>query len=153
LNNRRVFHKNTRKENYKNILLKVLHVMKILDPMACLMSNVSFEADASAFLNVCILFNSVFKSVRPSLSNSLGCTVAEAVSHWLSTMAARVRAWVLQVGFVVDKVEVGQVFSKYFGFHCQSSFHQILLITITRGRYNRPITGRCAEFLPPTMRI
>jgi hypothetical protein len=25
--------------------------------------------------------------------------------------------------FVVDKVALGQVFSKYFGFPCQSSFH------------------------------
>jgi hypothetical protein len=31
-----------------------------------------------------------------------------------------------QVGFVVDKVALGQVFSEYFGFPCQSSFHQIL---------------------------
>jgi hypothetical protein len=27
------------------------------------------------------------------------------------------------VGFVVDKVGLGQVFSEYFGFPCQSSFH------------------------------
>jgi hypothetical protein len=31
-----------------------------------------------------------------------------------------------QVRFVVDKVALGQVFSEYFGFPCQSSFHQIL---------------------------
>jgi hypothetical protein len=31
-----------------------------------------------------------------------------------------------QVGFVVDKVALGRVFSEYFGFPCQSSFHQIL---------------------------
>jgi hypothetical protein len=31
-----------------------------------------------------------------------------------------------QVGFVVDEVALGQVFSEYFGFPCQSSFHQIL---------------------------
>jgi hypothetical protein len=31
-----------------------------------------------------------------------------------------------QVGFVVDKVALGQVFPEYFGFPCQSSFHQIL---------------------------
>jgi hypothetical protein len=31
-----------------------------------------------------------------------------------------------QVGFVVDKVALGQVFSQYFGFPCQSSFHQLL---------------------------
>jgi hypothetical protein len=30
------------------------------------------------------------------------------------------------VGFVVDRAALGQVFSKYFGFPCQSSFHQIL---------------------------
>jgi hypothetical protein len=30
------------------------------------------------------------------------------------------------VGFVVDKVALGQVFSEYFGFPCQSSFQQIL---------------------------
>jgi hypothetical protein len=31
-----------------------------------------------------------------------------------------------KVGFVVDKVALGQVFSEYFGFPCQSSFHQLL---------------------------
>jgi hypothetical protein len=31
-----------------------------------------------------------------------------------------------QVGFVVDKVALGQVFSEYFGVLCQSSFHQLL---------------------------
>jgi hypothetical protein len=31
-----------------------------------------------------------------------------------------------QVGFVVDKLALGQVFSEYFGFPCQSSFHQLL---------------------------
>jgi hypothetical protein len=30
------------------------------------------------------------------------------------------------VGFVVDKVSLGQVFSEYFGFPCQISFHQLL---------------------------
>jgi hypothetical protein len=30
------------------------------------------------------------------------------------------------VGFVVDKEALGQVFSEYFGFPCQSSFHQVL---------------------------
>jgi hypothetical protein len=30
------------------------------------------------------------------------------------------------VWFVVDKVALGQVFSEYFGFPCQSSFHQLL---------------------------
>jgi hypothetical protein len=30
------------------------------------------------------------------------------------------------VRFVVDKVALGQVFSEYFGFPCQSSFHQLV---------------------------
>jgi hypothetical protein len=30
------------------------------------------------------------------------------------------------VGFVVDKVALGQVFSEYFGFPCQSLFHKLL---------------------------
>jgi hypothetical protein len=30
------------------------------------------------------------------------------------------------VGFVVEKVALGQVISEYFGFPCQSSFHQLL---------------------------
>jgi hypothetical protein len=30
------------------------------------------------------------------------------------------------VGFVVEKVALGQIFSEYFGFPCQSSFHQLL---------------------------
>jgi hypothetical protein len=56
-----------------------------------------------------------------------GRAIAEAVSHWLPTAAARVRASVWQVGFVVDKVESGQVFSEYLGFPCQNrSFHQLL---------------------------
>jgi hypothetical protein len=32
----------------------------------------------------------------------------------------------IHVGYVVDKVALGQVFSEYFGFPCQSSFHQYL---------------------------
>jgi hypothetical protein len=28
--------------------------------------------------------------------------------------------------FVVEKVALGQVFSEYFGFPCQISFHQLL---------------------------
>jgi hypothetical protein len=32
------------------------------------------------------------------------------------------------VGFVVDKVALGQVFSEYFGFPCQFLFHQMVHI-------------------------
>jgi hypothetical protein len=54
-----------------------------------------------------------------------GRAIAQAVSRWLPTAAARVPARIWQVEFVVDKVALGQVFSEYFGFRCQSSFHQI----------------------------
>jgi hypothetical protein len=41
-------------------------------------------------------------------------------------MKARIDFGSGQVGFVVDKVALGQVFSEYFGFPCQSLFHQLL---------------------------
>jgi hypothetical protein len=37
------------------------------------------------------------------------------------------------VGFVVDKVALGQGFSKYFGFPCQFSFHQMLHTHLSSG--------------------
>jgi hypothetical protein len=37
------------------------------------------------------------------------------------------------VGFVVDKVALGQIFFKYFGFPCQSSFHPTVTITYLPG--------------------
>jgi hypothetical protein len=56
-----------------------------------------------------------------------GHTTAEVISRWLPTAAARVGTRVWQVGFLVDKVASGQVFSEYFSFPCQNrSFHQLL---------------------------
>jgi hypothetical protein len=49
-----------------------------------------------------------------------GRAIAEAVSRWLPIAEARVGARVWQVGFVVDKVVSGQVFSEYFVFPCQN---------------------------------
>jgi hypothetical protein len=46
----------------------------------------------------------------------LGRAIAQAVSGSLPTAAARVQARVWHVGFVVNKVALGQVFSEYFGF-------------------------------------
>jgi hypothetical protein len=66
--------------------------------------------------------------------------IAEAVSRWFPTAADRVRARVCQMGFVVEKVASGQVFSEYFGFPCQyRSFHQLL------HRHNHP--GQLADAL------
>jgi hypothetical protein len=52
--------------------------------------------------------------------------MAKAVSRWLPTAAAWIRARSGHVSFMVYKVVLEQVFSEYFGFLCQSSFHQIL---------------------------
>jgi hypothetical protein len=51
---------------------------------------------------------------------------AQAASRWFPTAAARVRDRLGHVGFMVDKVALGQVSPEYFGYPCQSSFHQIL---------------------------
>jgi hypothetical protein len=50
----------------------------------------------------------------------------QGLGRWLPTAAARVRARSGHLGFVVDIVVLGQVLCEYFGFPCQSSFHQIL---------------------------
>jgi hypothetical protein len=58
-------------------------------------------------------------------SQRIGRAVAQAVSRWLPTATAQVRVRAEHVGFAVDKAALGQVFSEYFGFPCQS-FHQFL---------------------------
>jgi hypothetical protein len=40
-----------------------------------------------------------------------GFVIAQEVSRWLPTAAARLRAQADHMGFVVDKVALGQVFS------------------------------------------
>jgi hypothetical protein len=50
----------------------------------------------------------------------------ELVNRTKRLVAAGFKPGSGQVGFVVDKVALGQVFSEYFGFPCQSSLHQIL---------------------------
>jgi hypothetical protein len=56
--------------------------------------------------------------IRIEYHLDVGLAVAQAVSRWLPTAAEH-------VGFVLDKAALGQVFSEYFGFPCQS-FHQFL---------------------------
>jgi hypothetical protein len=50
------------------------------------------------------------------------------------------------VGFVVDKVALGQVFSEYFGFPANLHSTKSSIIIIARGRYNRPFCGRRAKW-------
>jgi hypothetical protein len=58
----------------------------------------------------------------------LGRAIAQVVSRRLPTVAARVRArGLVKWDLWWTKWRLGQVFSEYFGFPCQSSFHQILL--------------------------
>jgi hypothetical protein len=55
--------------------------------------------------------------------------------------------------FVVEKVALGQVFSEYFGFPCQSSFHQLLQkssSSINWGLHNRPEVAAVPRDLSPT---
>jgi hypothetical protein len=57
---------------------------------------------------------------------------------------------------MVDKVALGQVFSDYFGFPCQSSFHQFLHnhhhLSSGRGWYNRPVSGRRTQSPTPQIK-
>jgi hypothetical protein len=59
------------------------------------------------------------------------------------------------VGFVVDKMALGQIFSEYFGFPCQSSFHQLLHNNPHHnphhlGLYNRPEVAAVPGDVSPT---
>jgi hypothetical protein len=60
------------------------------------------------------------------LRDGAGRAIAQVVIRWLPTAAARVRVRAEHVGFVVDKVALGQVFFKYFGFPCHPFFHRFL---------------------------
>jgi hypothetical protein len=44
--------------------------------------------------------------------------------------------------FVVDKAALGQIFSEYFGFPCQSSFYQFL------HHHNHPVLAQLAYWWP-----
>jgi hypothetical protein len=65
-------------------------------------------------------------SRQMNVTEKLDRAISQAASRCLPTAAARVRALLGHVGFVGDKVALGQFFSAYLGFLCQSSFHQIL---------------------------
>jgi hypothetical protein len=71
-----------------------------------------------------------------------GHAVAQAVSRWLPTAAARVRVRAEHVGSVVDKAAMGYDFSECFGFPCQSPFRQFL------HHHNRPGLAQYAYWWP-----
>jgi hypothetical protein len=72
------------------------------------------------------------KHLQARITKTAGRAIAQAVSRWLSAAAARVAPGSGQMGFVVSKVALGQVFSEFFGFPCHSLFHIIL------HRHNHP---------------
>jgi hypothetical protein len=61
---------------------------------------------------------------RRLYTQNWGSAIAQALSHWLPTAAARVHVQAA-CGACGGQSGIGQVFSKYFGFPCQS-FHQFL---------------------------
>jgi hypothetical protein len=71
------------------------------------------------------MFTPLLCFLRGLINEALAMPMAQAVSHRLPTTLTWVRSQVI-VGFVVDKVTLGHVFSEYFGFPCQFSFQQIL---------------------------
>jgi hypothetical protein len=73
-------------------------------------------------------YKNIHRFINPNSKRSL-----HMAAPWLKRLVAgfpyrrpRFEPGSGQVGFVVGKVALGQVFSEYFGFPCQSSFHQIL---------------------------
>jgi hypothetical protein len=70
--------------------------------------------------------NNISFSPHIEQGKNYGRDIAQAVSRWLPTAAARVRVRVWSSGISGGQSGAGQVFSEYFGFPFQSSFHQIL---------------------------
>jgi hypothetical protein len=76
-----------------------------------------------------------------------GRAITQAVSPWRPTAAARVRARIRSCGICGGKVALVHVFSQYFGFACQLSFHRLLhTLIIIRDWYSRQNSGRCNEW-------
>jgi hypothetical protein len=63
---------------------------------------------------------------QASLPFTEGRAIAQAVSAGFPRRRLGLEPRWGNVGFVVDKVALGQVFSEYFGFPCQFSFHRLL---------------------------
>jgi hypothetical protein len=86
----------------------------------------------------------------------LGRAIAQAVSRLLPTRRPGFEPSSGHAGFVVDKVELGQVLSEYFSFPCQFSFHRLLHThhILSGAGTNRPVSGRRAKWTQshPTQR-
>jgi hypothetical protein len=87
-------------------------------------------------------------SVNNPLTHGLGRAIAQAVSRWLPTAAARVRAQVRSCGICGGQSGVGAGFLRVFQFPLPilippTSPHSSSIIW---GWYNRPVSGRCTKW-------
>jgi hypothetical protein len=94
-----------------------------------LYSDIHFKLD----LTDCVTRSSSATATTGSaISNTVGIgrAIAQAVTLRFPTAEARVQAQVSHVGFVVNKVALGQFLSEYFGFLSKFSFRFPLQILI-----------------------
>jgi hypothetical protein len=74
-----------------------------------------------------------------------GRAIAQAVSRWLPTAAARVRTRVWSSWICGGQSGTGAGFLRVLRFPLPIHSTKFSILTITRGRYYRPINGRRAD--------
>jgi hypothetical protein len=89
------------------------------------------------------------------LFKNIGRAITQAIRRRLPTAATWIRAQVRSghVGFMMDKVALGHVFSKYLDFPCQFSFHRLLHIHDYRLSSGAGKIGQTATDLPSGLRL
>jgi hypothetical protein len=95
------------------------------------------------FYLLCCIF---LTSLIHSLIHKPGRAIAQAVSRWLPTAAARVRPRVWSSGICGGQSGAGVGFLRVLRFPLPNHSTKFSILTITRGRYNRPINGRRADW-------
>jgi hypothetical protein len=76
--------------------------------------------------SIIALFQSCLRSLHDQLSVSTGRSIAQAVSRWLPTAAARVRSRIWSSGICGGQSGAGVSFLRILRFPFQSSIHQLL---------------------------
>jgi hypothetical protein len=77
--------------------------------------------------------------------HGIGRVMAQAVSRRHLTEGGRICAWVVHVGFMVGKAEVGKVFSKFFSLTLSILVHSGSLKSIIWVMNKTPVSGRSSE--------
>jgi hypothetical protein len=96
-----------------------------------------------------------FPSLKPGTSDfqsqnhtpRSGRAIAQAVSPWLPTVAARVRAWICSSGISGGQSGAGAGFLRVLQFPLPIFIPQILHLHNHPGRYSRLISGRHADWI------